>query len=105
MTRSAWVSVHSTRAFNVGGQRDDLTYRNKSDGPVDELSLLAEKSTNGMRENYVEIEVVRAQSIKRLLETFCDIRLVGVPQLTGDEDVFARDTAILDPLADFVLVS
>ncbi len=37
-----------------------MTYRNESDGPVDELSLLVEKLTNGGRENYVEIEVVRA---------------------------------------------
>jgi hypothetical protein len=39
------------------------------------------------------------------LESFRDVGLVGVPELAGDENVFARDTAILDTLADFVLVS
>jgi hypothetical protein len=88
-----------------------VTYRNKSDWPVDELMfLLAELSTAASAQRrrgliYVEIEVVRAQSVKCLLETFRDIGLVGVPQLAGDENVFARDTTILDALADFVLVS
>jgi hypothetical protein len=39
------------------------------------------------------------------LETFCDIGLVGVPQLAGDENVFTRNTTIIDTLADFMLVS
>jgi hypothetical protein len=39
------------------------------------------------------------------LETFRDIGLVGVPQLAGEENIFARDTTILDALTDFVLVS
>ena len=55
--------------------------------------------------SYVEIEVVRAQSIKCLLKTIRDIGLVGVPQFAGDEDFFARDAAVLDALADFVFVS
>lgn len=54
---------------------------------------------------YVEIEVVRTQSLKCLLETFRNIVLVSIPQLAGDENVFARDTTVLDALADFVLVS
>jgi hypothetical protein len=39
------------------------------------------------------------------LEAFRNIVLVGVPQLAGDEDVLAKDTTVLDALADFVLVS
>jgi hypothetical protein len=39
------------------------------------------------------------------LETFRDIGLVGVPQLAGDKNVFARDTTIFDALAHFMLVS
>jgi hypothetical protein len=31
--------------------------------------------------------------------------MVGVPQLAGDENVFAGDTTILDTLADFMLIS
>ena len=31
--------------------------------------------------------------------------VVGVPELGGDEDVLARHAAILDALADFVLVT
>lgn len=30
---------------------------------------------------------------------------MGVPQLAGDEDIFARDTTVLDALADFMFVS
>lgn len=54
---------------------------------------------------YIEIKVVRAQSVKGLLETFSDVGLVGVPQFAGDENVFARDTTVLDALANFVLVA
>jgi hypothetical protein len=39
------------------------------------------------------------------LEAFRDVGLVGVPQLAGDENVLARDTTVLDALADFVLIS
>lgn len=30
---------------------------------------------------------------------------MGVPQLAGDENLFTRDTTVLDALTDFVLVS
>jgi hypothetical protein len=91
-----------------------VTYRNKSDRPVDELlcplAVPTDNSASFVRRRhggfkYVKIKVVRVQSFKCLLKTFGDIGLVGVPQFAGDENVFARDATILDTLADFVLVS
>ena len=61
------------------------TNSNEADWPVDELIFwLADYSLTKQlllrsESTYIEIEVVCAQSLKCLLKSFCNIRLVGVP--------------------------
>jgi hypothetical protein len=56
-------------------------------------------------ETYVEIKVLDIQSIKSLLKTLGDIRMVGIPELAGKKDLLARDSTVLDSQTDLVLVS
>ena len=60
---------------------------------------------NGDGGGYVEIEVIRSEGVKCLLQTLRNIRLVGIPQLASNENILARNTAIFDALTDFVFVS
>jgi hypothetical protein len=59
---------------------------------------------DGFCHSYVKIQVIRSQSIKRLLKTFLRIGMMCIPQLAGDEDLFTWHTAISDALSNFVFV-
>lgn len=59
----------------------------------------------GVLAAYVEINVVNAQSIQRLLKSCFGIVLVRVPEFAGDEDLLARNATVLNTLADLVFVA
>lgn len=53
---------------------------------------------------HIKVQVVRPQRLQCLFKTGTDFRLVRVPNLGSDEDIFTLHTAVLDALADFVLI-
>ena len=50
----------------------------------------------------IEIDIVQVQVIERLLQGRLNILgvVLVIPQLGGDEEIFARDTALFDSRAD-----
>lgn len=66
---------------------------------------MADRSRQRYQLTYVKIEVVCAQSLQRLFQALGDVRLVGVPELAGKENLFSRNAAVLDALADLMFVA
>lgn len=54
---------------------------------------------------HVKIKVVNTKVLQSRLQTSCDVRVVGVPELAGDEDVLTRNTAVDNTLANLNLVT
>lgn len=55
----------------------------------------------------VQIQIRDTQIVQRLVQRRLNIlrRMLGIPQLAGQEDLLARHTRVLDSLADFRLVA
>lgn len=69
------------------------------------VSKLMFERSGGEMGAYVKIEVVHSQSFKCLFEAFLNVWMVGVPQLARYEDLFARDSTVLDALSHLVFVA
>lgn len=53
----------------------------------------------------VQIDIVDAKVLERLLQSLRNTGMVDVVELGGEEDLFARDTGVFDALTDFLLVA
>jgi hypothetical protein len=58
-----------------------------------------------MSGSYVEIKVLHIQGREGFFKALLHVGVVRVPKLACKEDFFARNAAILYPLADFGLVA